>query len=216
MVFYKKKQRQINDGVDAQPSKSKSLQSVRSGIHRNSNILLILLHSLFPLAIGVFLIAQEALASANNTPRSGVLGYLTGSGGILLQLTLIARTVVPSNVARFMDMLTICVAVIQFLSCTVGAFIVLAVVRKIYLVFSVSLANAIFCILPIFLAATSIMGEQKASESVGDCRNKPPFASSRLRSPFIVKGGSNWVASHTKTNKLDGLGDDVSAFETQF
>lgn len=219
MVLHKKKQQQINDSVTTRSQKSESLKYVRRSIHRNSDILLILLHSLFPLAVGAFLIAQEALASAN-TPHTGILGYLTGSGGIILQLTLIARTLAPSIAARVMDVLTICVSVLQFLSCTVGAFIFLAVVGKAYLVTSVSLANAIFCILPTFLAVTSIMAERKRSEGVGRSRNAPRFASSRSRPPIIIKGESNKVAGNAKTNKIDGLGEgcdnDVSLLRTDF
>ncbi|VDK22162.1 unnamed protein product [Taenia asiatica] len=205
MVFHKKKQQQINDGVTIRPPKSERLQYVRRSIHRNSDILLILLHSLFPLAVGAFLVAQEALANGNR-PHTGILGYLTGCGGIILQITLIARTLAPSTAARVMDVLTICVSVLQFLSCTVGAFVFLAVVGKAYLVTSVSLANAIFCILPTFLAVTSIIAERKGSEGVGRSRNEPLFASSRSHPPIIVRGESNKSAGKAKTNKVGGLG----------
>ncbi|KAL5109352.1 hypothetical protein TcWFU_008681 [Taenia crassiceps] len=180
MVFYKKKQQQINDSVTTRSS------------------------SLFPLAVGAFLIVQEALFGAN-MPHAGILGYLTGSGGIILQLTLIARTLAPSVATRVMDVLTICVSGLQFLSCTVGAFVFLAVVGKFYLVTSVSLANAIFCILPTFLAVTSIMAERKGSESIGRSRNELRFASDRFIPPVIVKVESNKVADSAKTNKMDDL-----------
>ncbi|VDM34651.1 unnamed protein product [Hydatigera taeniaeformis] len=216
MVFHKKNQQQVDDSVITRRTKSESLKYFRRGIHRNSDILLILLHSLFPLAIGAFLIAQEALVTAN-TSRTNILGYLTGSGGIVLQLTLIARTLAPLTAARLMDVLTICVAALQFLNCTVGALVFLVMAKKIYLVASVSLANSIFCILPAFLAVTSIIAESKGNKGIGRRRNEPCFASSCSRLPVVIKGKSNRLADSAQTSKVDSQGGwDVSSLRTEF
>lgn len=184
-----KKQMAIQSFDNASATKKKRCPELRCSVHQNADILLILIHSLFPIGIGAYLIAEEIrLGHLSGSPVFHYLGYLTGSGGIALQLTMIARAQTPGFAAKFMDCLTIIVAVFQFLTCSVGATLTFVFTEKTHaFVASISAASIVFCFLPAFLAITSLMNARNYSEDRGKIPYEAYFASGRSKPPVVIK-----------------------------
>ncbi|KAM7532560.1 hypothetical protein Aperf_G00000129360 [Anoplocephala perfoliata] len=199
----KKEQTVIQSFDNASATKKKRFPKLRHSVHQNGDILLILIHSLFPLGIGAYLIGQELLT--DHSSSSSVffyLGYLTGSGDIALQLTMIARALTPGSAAKFMDCLTFTVAVFQFLVCSIGAALTFVFTGRAHdSVAAVSAASIIFCILPAFLAITSLMNAHTYSEKRGKISYEASFASGRSKPPVIIKRISSDVMHSEPSGK---------------
>ncbi|VDL59816.1 unnamed protein product [Hymenolepis diminuta] len=173
---------------NAEPKKKK-FPKFRRHVHQGADIILVLLHSLLPLAIGAFLISLTILVDLQvSSSYFSYLGFLTGSGAIVLQITMIIHTLAPRNADKFMNWLMLSVDFIQFLVCTAGAIVTIVFTGKTHItVAAISLVNIIFCILPAFLAITSLMAAHQNSGNQESISREPSYASGRANPTVVIK-----------------------------
>nr|CDS26748.1 expressed conserved protein [Hymenolepis microstoma] len=185
----KKNTKDVAPKYKGNSKKPKKFPKIRRHVHQNSDTILIFLHSLFPLAIGGYLIYQDI---PNDPPKSypyfDYLGVLTGIVAILLHLTMIARTLASRCGAKFMNWLMLSVDLIQFFVCSVGSIVTLVYTGKEHIaVVAISLTNIVFCILPAFLAVTSLMNAPENSETQFSISNTASYASGRVKPAVIIR-----------------------------
>ncbi|VDD79460.1 unnamed protein product [Mesocestoides corti] len=194
MVFRlgKKEKLQTDKGAGIKVPKPKRFKRIRRAFHARADLILVLLYSVFPTIISLTLIIQEFKITDCTAKFSGFVGYMTGAGGILVQLVLILCTVAPTSVGSQMDGLLICTAALQTTGCIVGASMVLFQTGKQHIFLaSLSLVNVVFCVMPIFLGVASFTARRKAvlAEEDTDDDNVSYFASINASTPTIIKKG---------------------------
>ncbi|VDO12219.1 unnamed protein product [Rodentolepis nana] len=189
MGLGKKNTKDVTPKYKANGKKPKKFPKLRRHVHRNADTILIFLHSLLPLTIGGYLIYQGV---PNDPPKPnflfGYFGIAVGIVAIVLHLIMIVRSLVSKRAAYFMNWLMLTVDVVQFLLCVVSSSVMLVFTGKEYITLAgISLANTIFCILPAFLAFTSLMNTPKNSETHFSVTNPASYASGRAKPAVVIK-----------------------------
>ncbi|KAM3180948.1 hypothetical protein ACTXT7_015312 [Hymenolepis weldensis] len=176
--------KQINE-----ESKKKKPPKFRRHLHQGADIILVLFHSLLPLAIGAFLISLTILDDLKMSPSYfNYLGFFTGTGAIVLQITMVIRTLAPRYADKFMNWSMLFVDLIQFLVCAAGAIVTIVFTGKTHItVAAISLVNIVFCILPAFLAITSLMTAQQSPENQELMSHEPSYASGRAHPTVVIR-----------------------------
>lgn len=169
---------------------------MRRHLHHSADSYLVFFYSLFPLTVGAYLIS---LAITDGMPKNSssffdYLGFLTGIGIILLQLTMILRVLAPKSAATCMNWMLLIVAIGHFVSSVSSSIITVVFTGKENIeVAGISLATMTFSILPAFLCITSLMDAGGTFESMREVERKSSFASNQARSVVVIKRMSSDV-----------------------